>query len=71
MAYSASPKKTSFGPTSSIDAMVRLKTWISLAFRPSSLLGGSHPLTLVTPPSSDTVPEDFEPFRRQLLQGRA
>lgn len=45
--------------------------WTSLTFRPLSLLGGSRPLTLVTPPSSDTVPEDFEPFRRQLLQGRA
>lgn len=27
-------------------------------------------LTLIVSPSSDTVPEDFEPFRRQLLLGR-
>lgn len=33
-------------------------------------LGSPHPLTRLCFPSSDTVPEDFEPFRRQLLQGR-
>lgn len=43
------------------------------ALRPSHLtspaLAGALP-DLMASPSSDTVPEDFEPFRRQLLQGR-
>lgn len=37
---------------------------------PCALVGEPCLLTSIISPSSDTVPEDFEPFRRQLLQGR-
>lgn len=41
-----------------------------LAGQPGAQALGQAVPDPVASPSSDTVPEDFEPFRRQLLQGR-